>query len=163
MPATTDPYLQQLMRRYGNLPPEISATPLSKVVEKTAPYLRSEAAQKGNVVTSSVATALKAKRAQRDLELQKQIAKEYEDQNRASTYIALANLFGVTPLAMARDWTQGKEETARDARMQSLFDRQAAAMERQEERRALIDENILDYYRRKTSDMNLKDLYGGIY
>ena len=163
MSATTDPYLQHLMRKYGNLPPEISATPLSKVTEKVVPYLRSEAGQKANVVTSSVATNLKARRAARDLELKEQALKEYEDQNRASTYIGLANLFGVTPLSMAQNWMSGKKEAEKDARMEDLFRRQTVALEDQASAGAEVDEDMLQYYRRRAGEMNLGDLYGGPY
>jgi len=92
-----------------------------------------EAAQDRAIATQSRATAMKADQNRADMALKREYLEEYEDQNRKATYLALADLFGITPLSIYRDIKHDqraqafrKEEAAYRTKMMDMATKRAA-------------------------------------
>jgi len=126
--------LAKLMRRYGNVPQHISATPLSRVVEKAVPYLRQEAGRNAALAARSHNTGREAEQGRETLALKQTELDHYTDQAEKATYVALADLFGVTPLSIYKGFQDDQKAEARR--------KETAA--RQAEQDALIRQSIAD-------------------
>jgi len=96
----TNVRLAKIMRQYGNVPQNISATPLAAAEQKAVPYLAQEANRNAAVAARSFRTAKGAEQGRRKLALREQELQAYEDQADKATLFALADLFGVTPLSI---------------------------------------------------------------
>jgi len=131
----TNATLAKLIRRSGNVPAHVAAVPTARVASQTAPYLQREAARNAGIAARSMGTASAAETARLQQGLKQAELSEYENQNRLSSYLGLADLFGVTPLAMYRgsQLDRQAEQRYQDqmSGMHRLEDRMAANAEQQ--------------------------------
>jgi len=99
----TNVRLAKIMRQYGNVPQNISATPLAAAEQKAVPYLAQEANRNAAIAARSFRTAKGAEQGRERMAFKQRQLDYYEDEADKATIFGLADLFGVTPLKIYRD------------------------------------------------------------